>query len=393
MLAFVSSLVLAAPLTAAANGSGAAIAAHIETSDVAVRAQDAAPASQAKSDRPLAIQADKIYLGDGTTIDKGIILVEGGVIRAVGAGVEIPDNANIVEHKGAASAGLIALHAYAGAPSEMRDPTRALMPDAEIALAFNPAHYDFSDALKAGITCIELTPTPQSLVGGVGAVVKTASGRVVSKEAELSLGFSAECLSRARFPTSYSGAVAELERRFEKPQGNFGKAASGKLPVMLEVESREDVVRAIDFATRHKLNGAINGAEWAGELAPEIQSARLSVVCGPLDVGEQRRTIKSVLALAEKGITFGFGVDAPWRHPAMLRVEAAMCVREGLAHDAAWKALTTNAAEIAGVADHVGRLERGMDADIVLWSGDPLDLASSVEAVFVDGERVYGAGR
>lgn len=349
--------------------------------------------AQAKNDRPLAIQADKIYLGDGSTIEKGVILVEGGVIRAVGAGVEIPDNASIIEHKGVASAGLIVLHAYAGAPSEMRDPTRAVMSDAEIAFAFNPAHFDFSDALHAGITCVELTPTPQSLVGGVGAVVKTSSGRILSKDAELSLGFSAECLSRSRFPTSYSGAVAELERRFDKPEGSFGKAASGKLPVVFEAESREDVVRAIDFATRHKLNGAINGAEWAGELATEIKSSRLSVICGPLDVGEPRRTIKSVLALAEQGVTFGFAVDAPWRHPAMLRLEAAMCVREGLAHAAAWKALTTSSAQIAGVADHVGRLERGMDADIVLWSGDPLDLASSVQAVFVDGERVYGAGR
>jgi imidazolonepropionase-like amidohydrolase len=347
--------------------------------------------SPVKSDRPMAIQAEKVYLGDGSAIDKGVILVEGGVIRAVGAGVEIPENASVIDHKGSASAGLIALHAYSGAPAEMRDPTRAVMPEAEIAYAFNPEHYDFSDAVKAGITTLVLTPMPQSLVGGVGAVVKTASGRVLIKDAELSLGFSAESLSHSRFPTSYSGATAELERLFEKPEGNFAKAASGKLPVYFETESREDVLRAVDFATRHKLIGAITGADWAGELAQEIKPSHLAVICGPLDVGEPRRAIKSVLALAEAGITFGFGLDTPWKHPAQLRLGAALCVREGLAYGAAWKALTSNAAQIAGVSDHVGRLERGMDADIVLWSGDPLDLSSAVQVVFVDGVRVYGA--
>jgi imidazolonepropionase-like amidohydrolase len=345
----------------------------------------------AKSDRPLAIRADKVYLGDGSVIDQGVILIDGGVIRAVGAGVEIPENASVIDHKGVASAGLIALHAYSGSPSEMRDSTRTVMPEAQIAHVFNPEHYDFSDALKAGITSLVLTPTPQSLVGGIGAVVKTASGRILSKDAELSLGFSAECLSRNRFPTSYSGAMTELEHRFDKPEGNFSKAASGKLPVFFEADSREDVLRAIDFAERHKLIGAINGAEWAGEVAEGIKASKLSVIAGPLDVGEQRRTIKSVIALAEAGIPFGFGLDSPWRHPATLRLEAAMCMREGLAHGAAWKALTSNAAQIAGVADHVGRLERGLDADVVLWSGDPLDLSSAVKAVFIDGERVYGA--
>ena len=343
--------------------------------------------------QPLAIQAERIYLGDGSIIEKGVILIEGGVIRAVGAGVDIPENASDIDHKGAASAGMIALHGYCGATGEVRDPTRAVMSEAEIALAFKPDHYDFSDALRAGITSVVLTPTPQGLVGGVGAVVKTASGRTLTKEAQLSLGFSAECLSQNRFPTSFAGAVAELERRFEKPEGSFAKAASGKLPVLFEANSREDVLRAVDFATRHKLNGAINGAEWAGELAQEIKSTRLSVICGPFDVGEQRRTIKAVIALVEAGVNIGFGLDSPWKHPAALRLGAALCVREGLARGAAWKALTSNAAQIAGVADHVGRLERGLDGDIVLWSGDPLDLTSSVQAVFIGGQRIYGAGQ
>src|SRR5262249_35501535 len=156
------------------------------------------------------------------------------------------------------------MHGYAGAASETHDATRAVMSDADVALSFRPDHYDFADALKAGITSVVLSPTPQGLVGGVGAVVKTASGRVLVREAELTLGFSSDSLSRNRFPTSYTGAIGELEQRFTEPTGNFAKAASAKLPVVLEVNSREDVLRAIDFAKRHKLVGALNGADWSG---------------------------------------------------------------------------------------------------------------------------------
>jgi imidazolonepropionase-like amidohydrolase len=356
--------------------------------DVAARHQDQA---SPKNARPIAIQADKIYLGDGTTIANGVILIDGGLIRAVGAGVDIPENASVIAHKGAASAGMIAMHGYAGAASDTHDATRAVMSDAEVALSFRSDHYDFADALKAGITSVVLSPTPQGLVGGVGAVVKTASGRMVVRDAELTLSFSSDGLSRNRFPTSYTGALGELEQRFTEPSGNFAKAASGKLPVVFEVNSREDVSRAIEFAKRHKLVGALSGADWAGELAPAIKTAHLSVICGPLDVGEPRRAIKSVVAISEAGIPFGFGLDEPWKHPAALRLSAAMCVREGLPSSAAWRALTSSAAEIIGAGARVGRLERGFDADVVLWSGDPLDLSSSVQAVFVDGERVYGA--
>ena len=346
--------------------------------------------SIAGPDRSLAIRAQKLVLGDGRVVDKGTILIEGGVIRAVGGDVDVPGDAVVVDHEGWVSAGLVALHGYAGAPNEMRDSTRTSLPTAEVAYGFDPAHPDFSDALAAGITSLVLTPPAQSLCGGISAVVKSAGGRVVKKDAQLSLGFSAQCLRDDRAPTSYSGALAELERLFEKAEGPFAQAARGKLPVILEASSKEDVARAAAFARRHDLVGAIHGAAWAGELADAIQAARLAVVCGPIDPGDARRDLLAVLALAKAGVPIGFGLESPWRHPATLRVGAAMCARAGLERAAAWKALTSDAARIAGVADRVGGLERGLDADLVLWSGDPLDLGSSVVAVFVDGRRVFG---
>lgn len=353
----------------------------------------AVPPQRTDAPRPFAIQADKVLLGDGRAIENGVILVEGGVIRAVGAGVEVPRNASLHVHKGVASAGMIAMHSFSGAATGLRDSTRPVMPGVEIALAFDPEHEDFSKALAAGITSVVLTPPPQSLAGGVSALVKTSGGHIVTRNAQLSLGFSGQSLSTNKFPTSYSEALAELDRQFAKPTGAIAQAVSGKLPVLLETTTRQDVQRALAFAVKHKLSGAINGAAWAGELAAEIRESKLAVVCGPLDIGEDARSLRAVRALADAGIPFGFGLDAPWKDPAALRFGAALCVRAGLAPAAAWRGLTSGAAQILGVGDRIGSLERGREADIVLWSGDPLELASTVEAVYVDGVCVIGAER
>src|SRR5258706_1873955 len=340
--------------------------------------------------RTLVLRADKLLLGDGTTLDQGAILIEDGRIRAFGKDVDIPAGAGTLTHAGWVSAGLVALHAYAGAPEEMRDSTRPVL-DARVAWAFDPAPPDFADALAAGITTLVLTPQPAALSGGVSAVVKTARAHVLSPEAQLSLSFSAAALAVNRYPTSFASALAELEQRFEKGEGAFGRAKSGDLPVLIEADSREDVLRATEFAKRYKLRGAIYGADWIGELAGSVGEAHLAAIFGPFDAGEERRTIQSVLKIAKAGLPFGFGLDSPWKNPESLRLSVALCLREGLERKQAWRALTAQAAELAGVSAHVGRIEKGLDADLVLWSGDPLDLKSRVEAVFVDGQRVYEA--
>jgi imidazolonepropionase-like amidohydrolase len=343
----------------------------------------------AQSPRVIAIRAAHVQLGDGRSVENGVILIEGKTIRAVGAGVEPPAGAEVIEHPGSASPGLIGLHGFSGSSGALRDTSRAVLAEAESAWAFAPGHFELAEALQAGITCLVLTPSPQALSGGTSSVVRTQGSGILRREAQLSLGFSNDALSSNRFPTSPAGALEELDRRFEEARGPFADARSGRLPVLLEVRSRADVQRAVDFATRHKLAGAIAGAAWAGELAPAIRATNLAVVCGPFSAGEERRNVRSAVALAEAGVPIAFGVDAPWKTPVQLRLSAAMAIREGLEPAAAWKALCATSATVAGVGDQVGRLERGLLADVVLWSGDPLDLSSRVQAVFVEGQRVW----
>jgi imidazolonepropionase-like amidohydrolase len=346
------------------------------------------PTHPAAEPQVLAIRADRLLLADGQAVSPGVLLVENGRITAAGADVAVPDGAVLVVHKGTASAGMIALHASPGSLAEMRDSTRTVLPEAQIVRAFDPDHPDFAELAEAGITSVVLAPLPVSLCGGQSALVKTSGGAVVEPEAQLALGFSAQSLRNDRAPTSFSGALAELDQRLEKPEGAFALAAQKKLPVLFDVATREDVLRAVGFATRHGLRGAIHGAPWAGELAEPIRSAGLSVICGPFAIGCERRDLLAVVALGKAGVPFGFGLDAPWNAPAALRTSAAMCVREGLDRAVAWRALTSDAARIVGAEVRLGTLAAGSDADVVLWSGDPLDLSSSVVAVYIDGKPV-----
>ena len=344
------------------------------------------------AERAVAFKADRLYLGDGKHIDDGIVLVQDGVIHKVGSDVQIPEGVSVIELKGMLSPGLIASHGYEGLGGESTDSTRAVLPEADISIAFKPSHLDFAASLEAGVTSIVLAPSTSMLVPGTTAVVKTAGGKIVRRPAQLQVVLSGDALSYNRFPTSHAGAMAELDRLFSEPEGQIARAVSGNLPVLIAVNDRADIARATDFAGRYRLRGALYGSIWAEDVIDLIAGSGLGVVCDPFDVGDDGRSMRSVVALANRGVRLGFGLDAPGRSPENLRFGAALCVREGLDPKLALKAMCGDAAAIAGVERRVGRLERGLDADLVLWSGDPTELTSSVLAVYIDGKLVHGGG-
>ncbi len=351
----------------------------------------AGPETPAKA---VAIRADVVWLGDGRVLEKGMVLLSEGRITEVGKDLSVPAGVETIEHKGYLTAGMIALHGYdGGQPGEMREDARPATPDARIGLVFDPSSPDFADARAVGITSLLLTPDAEGVAPGLTAMVKTAERRILKDEAHLSLVFTANGLVSNREPTSLSGAIAMLDQMFSKPSGAVERAKNGGLPCLFEASEPADALRSIEFAKRHGLTGAIHGVVLAGEIADQVKASKLSVIVPALSIGEMRRNLKAVVALAKKEIPFGFGLDSPVNNPADLRLGAVMCVREGVDAKVAWNALTSEAARIAGVADRVGRIDRGLDADIVLWSGDPLDLGSRVMAVYVDGARVDGDKR
>jgi imidazolonepropionase-like amidohydrolase len=360
---------------------------------LALDSNEAAEAGAQAGGGTTAFVAKRVEIGDGTVLENGVVLVKDGVITAVGAQLDIPAGAAVVNHDGVLSPGMIALHSNDGAGNDLDESTRVVMPEAEARHAFHPEHGDFRRALEAGITALVLAPSSSNLIGGHTAIVKTQGGVTVKPSAQLMIGLSRDALNFNKFPTSYAGALEELERQFSDPSGAVARAVGGSLPVLMDVNDRAETLRALAFAKKFGLKGGLYGSQWAEDLVKAIKESGFDVVCSPFDVGENGRAIRAVVALSQAGVRVGFGLDAPVRHPESLRFGSAMCIRGGMSADAARRALTGDAALIAGVSGRIGRIARGLDADVVLWSGDPVSLTSSVEAVYINGELAFGGAK
>lgn len=335
------------------------------------------------------IQADRVHIGDGTVLEDGMVLVKDGKIANVGVGLSVNNGTIVVEHEGDLAAGFVALRDYSGLGSEGRESTRTSMPEASLAYAFNPDHSSMEALIQAGVTSFVLSPLPGSnVILGQPAVVKPGA-RVVTERAALSIDLSSSGRSFNRYPSSIPGQMEVLERAFGGSEGAAADAAAGKLPVVIEVDSRAQVQRALALAGRFNLSGYLVGNSRSGEVAATVKASGFGVALPIQSVGMDAKLLASAASLAKHGVPLGFEIGTAG--PQSLRLSAARYVHAGLSRDAAFQALTSGGAALAGVGDRVGSIRTGMDADIVLWSGDPVDPRSKLMAVYIDGEMAFEA--
>jgi imidazolonepropionase-like amidohydrolase len=118
------------------------------------------------------------------------------------------------------------------------------------------------------------------------------------------------------------------------------------------------------------------------------------VIIGPLFTSRSKvelrnRSLANPGKLAAAGVTIAITTDHPVVPINFLVHQASLAVKYGLDRDTALRALTINPAVIIGVDDRLGSIEAGKDADLVIWSGDPLDVLSRVEHAFIDGAEIY----
>ena len=360
------------------------------------------------------IRAKAIVRADGSRLENGVLQIKDGKIAALGT--RVATGVPVLEHDGVLTPGLIACQTMSGMAGEANDQTRSLLPEARLAHAYDPTHSDFEKALEAGITTMVLPPDGRNVAGGLTAVVKTA-GTLVSPNAHLALSFSEKALtvtsgfffsffgavqdgdientqsssSGTRTPTSDAGIVAELDEHFSNAQGIFARAKAGQLPVYLEAWERHEVLRALAFAKRHRLKGALRGAPRANDpaLVAAFTGSGFGCVMGPFAIGQARASLDGFVRLTEAGVPVAFGLDAPSHSPLGLRLSAAMALSAGAKASSVSKALTIDAARLAGVESRVGSLEPGKDADFCLWSGEPWNLTSRLDAVYIEGRLVH----
>jgi imidazolonepropionase-like amidohydrolase len=338
----------------------------------------------------IVLKGARIVPVDGAEIEGGMILIADGRIKRIGATVEVPSGAKVIELSKSSWVvpGFIDAHSHLGSAFDVEETTESLTPEARAIEAFTSRHPDVRAALGSGVTTVALAPGNGNLVGGRVGVVKLNGQRYdraihkVTAGFKVSLGF--EALRPDREPTSRKGAVAMLREQLRDP-----KAELRTQPLFVHVQAPGEIESALELQKAFGLKMTLIHARGAGETVERLQASKLAVAFGPLSVSDRREILETPAKLAKGGVPFAFITDAPVTAEEHLRVTAAFAVKYGLDREVALKALTTVPAGILGLSKDCGSLAEGKAADVVVWSGDPLSLASDVELVIVDGRVTW----
>ena len=293
----------------------------------------------------------------------------------------------------------------AGAQPEM-----TVRPEFDVTLAFNPASVLIPVARIEGIgfTLLHAGSAPGgSIIGGQGGTVRLDGSLdpIGPKVLFVSLGAGASPLtgnSRAAQWMLLDQLVAEARGRIAADSKHSlltpaGRAALAKFidgdgRVMVEVDRAADIVQLLRWSRRHGVRIAVAGGAEAWKVAPALADANVPVFVDPLanlpgNFDTIGATMENAARLHAAGVEVGFTQSGDASHNARkIRQLAGNAVANGLPWAEGLAALTRVPAETLGVADQVGSIAIGRRADLVLWSGDPLEVSTVAEQVWLDGE-------
>jgi len=360
----------------------------------------------------LAIKGGDIYTVSGDIIRNGIIIIKDGKIQSVGTNIQVPPGAKVLDAEGMIiTPGLIDARCSIGVNyTNYRNRRNLIWTELKIIEGFTLP--ENSNWLKGGVTAVYLTPGSQNLIGGFGAVVKLAGSKeeVVVKEIAgmgASIGESAIYGSRGR-PTTRHGMTGILRQKFveareyktSKESKNpeleaFLKVLNGEVPFRMLANTPDDIMTALRLAKEFNLKLVIDTGAGAHLVARHLAKAEVPVVVGPSMMGLGgggpyemfAHTPENAGKLFNAGVKVALSTESPSGRSVAL--EGVVAKSHGLPEDEALKAVTLNAAEILGVADRLGSIEPGKDADIVIWKNHPLSTWGESQKVIVNGKIVF----
>ncbi|HKV09873.1 MAG TPA: amidohydrolase family protein [Thermoanaerobaculia bacterium] len=365
-------------------------------------------------------------LGPQGTIQNGSIVIEGGKIRAVGPSVPVPAGARRIDGRGKivtpgfldsfSRIGLVEVSAVEGTNDAETEDDR-ITAAFNVADALNPRSSLIPVNRVEGLTRVVVMPnTGESLIAGQAALIHLGGpGDYLVRSplamfavlgeggAGLAGGSRASALLRLR--EAFEDTLDFIANRKSFEQGErreyalsrldleaLSPVVKGELPLVLRVQQASDIQAALRLAREYKLKLILAGVNEGWMVAPEIAAAKVPVLVNPLDnlpgsfelLGA---TFENAARLHKAGVTVAFmSTDA--HNARNLRQAAGNAVAYGLPWDAALAAMTSVPARIWGIADSYGTLEPGKDADVVIWDGDPLELTTYPEAVFIRGVQM-----
>ena len=356
-----------------------------------------------------AIRAGKIWTVTDGVITDGVIIVRNGKIQAVRNRPDVPGKVKVLDMSDKhVMPGMIDAHCHIGLSlnilAEMDETVLAVAPDMQILDAFNPLADDVKKALRSGVITVLLAPGNKNPIAGQTAVVKLYANKtrdwVLRRNAGVKFSLRDEALMFDRQPTSRAGLMVLVRERLNEgkaykaeefdPAGEVLKrVVDADLPAYVRAYTVDEIASAMTIIDEYGLNAVLVGAEQGDEVVDMIAERKLPVIYGPLLLFSKDKDLRRAGTIAKNGVKLAFASAAPKTTLNDLRTSAILATRYGLSPEVALKSLTINPAEILGIADRVGSIQKGRDADLVILNGDPLQLTSGVEMVIVNGNIVY----
>ena len=384
----------------------------------------------------VAITGGKVYPVSGPPIENGTVLIKDGKIVAVGASVTVPADAEKVDASGKwvtpglvdaeTQLGLVEVGFGAGANESRARSEQGITPDFTSWDGLNPRSVLIPPAREEGVTSVMSTPGG-GLIAGQAAMIDlfgdTRAEMILRAPAAMiaSIGDQGgdgapakgqqiaklrEILQDTRY---YQKHVAEFDRGQSRQMSlNPGSLAAlvpvleGKVPLLINADQASDIQSAIDLAKEFGIKVVIGGGEEAWEVADRLAAAKIPVLAGaesniPSSFSTLGARQDNVTLLRKAGVVvalIGNGAgDESLFNVRNIRYEAGNAVGYGLSWNEALKAITQAPAEIFGVADKIGTLQAGHEANGVVWDGDPFEFATRAVAVYVHGQKQNDVSR
>jgi imidazolonepropionase-like amidohydrolase len=356
------------------------------------------------------------------TLKNTDVLVRGGIIVSVGPGLTAPAGATVIDAQGKElTPGLFGGLTDIGLEevsqeSDTVDSTLNLKapawqqqwhPELDVTLAYNPRSLLVPIARIEGVTWTMLAPdSADSIIGGQGAAV-TLDGRYDARlggSDSLFVAMGSDGAKRAGGTRAAEYMLLEQAIRETRAKGTADGAllhpagrevmarylSGGR--VVFHVDRAADILEAVSFAKRNGMKPVISGGSEAWVVAKALAQAGVPVILDPLkdlpsDFDHLAATLDAAARLQHAGVRIAFSSGDGF-NARLTRQLAGNAVAHGLPWESALAAITANPAEILGLGESRGRIAVGQVADLVLWTGDPLEVTSVAERVWIAGRPI-----
>lgn len=361
-----------------------------------------------------------------TTIKDGKILIENGKISAIGREIDIPHNCRIIDAMGRpVTPGLIDAHTHAGiseqgtgwAGNDTNEATGPVNPYCRVRDGINMRDKAFDEFREAGITSIGVLPGSSNILGGTGLALKCTGTIVDEAVIKDPIGIKAALGENPKksygknnqSPATRMGNAAVLRESLLKAKQYAEKENKNsmdiqceallpvikkEIPLLIHCHRHDDIITAVRISREFDIRFVLEHVTDGHLIADFLKKHNVHCAVGPTlhygsKIENRDRNFRTPIHFDRKGVPFCFITDHPVVHGKNLMLTAGIAVQWGMKEERALRAITLGSAEHIGISDRAGTLEPGKDADLVIWSDNPLEFTTFADITIINGEIVY----